>query len=388
MFSGVGIVMAFVAGGAAFIRRGWRIAFVHSLPLFVAYAIWWIIERPPTAWLGIDQGAWSQTLTTAQWAGVGLRGALNAYGYFTGIGTAIGVLLVVGLTIFWMRLDGSELRRRATAPGMMLVGGLLFLSMTGLTRGALGLEQAYTSRYVYVVLAFMLPALAVAADAVITQWPRATIPTILLLLVGIPGNVAQFGTHLPWTAPYFQAQRRLVSAIAHAPEAARVDPGIQPEPLFATNLTVGWLREQLLAGHLPEPSLEVDPGFASNLRIRLGVGQSTGPQPNDCTPLAAPADVAMLQGEVLWFRDRPMSVLLLQDGRPVPASTVVFNPDIGGVLTIQLDLNLRIAPADPRSTLRFGPAADVPLAVCRASKFRVRRPKAADRETGELHRRL
>ena len=165
---------------------------------------------------------------------------------------------------------------------------------------------------------------------------------------------------------FFSSQRRLISALPRAPEAALVDPDVQPEPLYASGLTVGWLRDQLLAGRLPEPIPPTDPVYANGLRLRLGVAQSSGPEPRDCAVVTVPIEVTTRRGQVIGFRRRPMTVELLADGEPVAGARQVFNPDIGHRLTMQLDgLTLRLTPAAPTAALRFAPALDVPLEVCR-----------------------
>lgn len=366
MCSGIGLLMAMLAGGAALLRRGVRAALVHTVPLAALYAAWWLIERPEAAWPTVEQSPAARLLGLGQWIAIGLSGAFRAYGHLTGVGIALLLLLVAGAVLAWRNTAPADRVRRLAVPGALLAGTFVFLLMTGATRAVFGPAQAASSRYVYVVMALALPALAIAAQAVTARWRWSTLPVALLLVAGVPGNAQQFGTHFPWMAGYFQAQRRLISAVPRLPEAALVDPDVQPEPIFATGLTVGWLRAQLQAGHLPEPQPPIDATLAANIRVRLAFAHTPGDQPATCTPLETPAEVTLQRGDVLWFRDRPMTVELVENGEPVPGSAVVLNPDLGGVWTVQLDgLRLRLSPASPTATLRFGPVTDAPLRVCR-----------------------
>jgi hypothetical protein len=364
--SGVGITMAVVAGAAALVLRGAWIALFHTLPLLAAYATWAIVERPDFAVTTVETSTSAPDLV--RWELAGIRGALDAYGYFTGVGGMLAVLLAGGLVLaHWTRPAGRP-RWRMAVPGAMAIGALIFLTMTGRTRAAFGTDQAASSRYVYVVMALLLPALAVAADACLERWRRSAVLILALLVVGIPGNASRFGGHFPWVEGFFRSQRRLISALPRAPEAAQVDRNVQPDPLYASGVTVGWLREQLLAGRLPEPSEPTDPVYANGLRLRLAVAQSSDPEPRDCDVVTTgPIDIPTRKGQVIGFRGRPMTVeLLADDGEPLAGARQVFNPDIGRRLTMQLDgLTLRLTPATPTATLRFGPALDVPLAVCR-----------------------
>jgi len=45
--SGIGLTMALTVGVAVLIRRGWRLALFHTVPLGAMYGVWWLIERPP-----------------------------------------------------------------------------------------------------------------------------------------------------------------------------------------------------------------------------------------------------------------------------------------------------------------------------------------------------
>jgi hypothetical protein len=144
-----------------------------------------------------------------------------------------------------------------------------------------------------------------------------------------------------------------------------VAPNVQPDPLFASRLTVGWLRAQLRAGRLPPPEPPLNGFYANSIRLRLALAQSHHPQPLVCAPVQPPADLTLHKGDLLWFRDRPMAVVSLSHGRPVHASRLLFNPEVGQGLTAQLDdLHIRIAAAPPLATLRFGRVADLPLVVC------------------------
>src|SRR5207237_4258388 len=109
-----------------------------------------------------------------------------------GIGLLLGIVLIVGLVLAWRPLDYRQLRARAAAPGALLVGAVVFLLFGGVGRASLlGPEFARASRYLHVVTALALPALAVAANAVARRW-RILAPLVLLvLLIGVPGNVRE-----------------------------------------------------------------------------------------------------------------------------------------------------------------------------------------------------
>ena len=183
--SGVGITMAAVAGLAVLIRRGPRAAALHVIPLAVVFVAWWLaFARSKYDTSDASAG------TVARFVRHGGANAFRRAGGLPGVGVALGVMLIVGLLIAWARLPREDLRRRAAAPAAMLLGSLVFLGVTALGRGAsFGIAFAERSRYVHVVVALTVPALAVAADGIARRWRVLTPVLIVLFLVGVPGNM-------------------------------------------------------------------------------------------------------------------------------------------------------------------------------------------------------
>jgi hypothetical protein len=183
--SGVAITMVVVVGIAALVRRGWRIAAFHTAPLAAIYVAWWLTMARDSY-----EAATLDASNAVRFVATGMGATFGKLGQLPGVGLALGLLLVVGLVLAWHRFDQRAVRVRAAMPAALLVGAVVFLAVTALGRAAIfGPEFARTGRYVHVAAALVLPALAVAADAVIRRWPVATIAVIALLLVGIPGNV-------------------------------------------------------------------------------------------------------------------------------------------------------------------------------------------------------
>src|SRR5207245_10669916 len=105
-------------------------------------------------------------------------------------GLALGALLILGLGLAWPGLDAIELRRRAAVPVALLVGSVAFLVISGFGRASgFGPEFARSSRYLHFVAALVLPAVAVGADAVARRWQMLAPAVVVLLLIGLPGNL-------------------------------------------------------------------------------------------------------------------------------------------------------------------------------------------------------
>jgi hypothetical protein len=183
--SGVAVTMTIAVGVAVLIRRGWRLALFHTAPLGAVYVVWWLTEARDS--YGHANAKFSNV---AEWAWTGIEGTFDGLGQVTGAGIAFGILLVVGLVVAWRGTDVADRRRRAAAPAALLVGALAFLLITGVGRAsAFGPDFARGGRYVHVLAALTLPALALAADALVRRW-RVAVPVVaVLLVIGIPGNI-------------------------------------------------------------------------------------------------------------------------------------------------------------------------------------------------------
>jgi hypothetical protein len=167
------------------------------MPLGVVYVLWWLTEgREAYASPGRALGP------VVRFVGTGLRATFDAMGQLPGAGIALGVLVVVGLGLAWRDLDRVELRRRAAVPGAMLAGTVVFLVISGLGRAtSFGPHFARSSRYLHLVAALSLPAVAVAAQAVAQRWRAIGPAVVVLLVIGIPGNLQVLYEYKPFSQP-------------------------------------------------------------------------------------------------------------------------------------------------------------------------------------------
>src|SRR5262249_53597421 len=128
----------------------------------------------------------------ARWVETSFVAAFNAMGQLPGVGIALAVVLVVGLILAWRGLDRRTLSIRAAPPAALLVGAFLFIVMAGWQREVMqqfNLAGARDGRYMHILAAMMLPAIAVAADAIVRRWREAAPAVVAALVIGIPGNL-------------------------------------------------------------------------------------------------------------------------------------------------------------------------------------------------------
>jgi predicted lipoprotein with Yx(FWY)xxD motif len=286
MCSGLAVAMTVVVGLVALARRGWRPALFHTAPLAALYVAWW---------LGFGShyykghGVVGSLGSLANWVETGFVASFNAMGQVPGVGIVLAAVLVVGLVLAWHGLDRRMLSVRAAPPAALLVGAFLFIVMAGWQREVLQqfkLSGARDGRYMDILVAMMLPAIAVAADAIVRRWRETTPVVVGALVIGIPGNLqvlsnptGLYSTRLENT--YRQDVLSLVDApVAHAvprslqgPNLRGVFPPTWPPPQGAT---IGWLLDQQSAGRLPNPG-RLSPTQKANATITLALHQSNGP---------------------------------------------------------------------------------------------------------------
>lgn len=339
MCSGVAVTMIGVVGLAVLIRRGWRPAAFHTVPLAAVYAGWWLHYARSS----------STTVTSPselyEWFRTGLTAAFDALGEVPFAGWALAAMLAVGLVLAWRRQTATEFRRYGGIPAAMLVGSAAFLVISGVNRAWAGTQFAASSRYLDIIVALLLPALAVAADALIRTW-RASLPVVLLLLlIGIPGNVRATGGNF-YNARYFADYEHMMRSLPRATLAQRVPRDLRPELTNAPWVTVGWLLDGAHSGRIPATSGSTPRERATSV-LRLSLYQVSGGTASECSPLSSPRILDLATGDGFVVRGT-ITVQLVGDEPGTSSNLVTFGAtflggsgnqtirDVGGPLTIRI----------------------------------------------------
>ncbi|MDH3705233.1 MAG: hypothetical protein OES57_04165 [Acidimicrobiia bacterium] len=357
MSSGLSLVMVVVVGLAVLVRRGWSMAAFHTAPLAGLYLVWYLATDPG----GIDnpfgRSATIGEMVEFVWSGV--PAGLEAAGGSMLVGVAMAVVLVVGVGLI-VRRDPEW--RRIAPSASLLAGAAMFLVGTGYTRWFITLDAGSQSRYLYTIVGFGLPLLAVAADMIIRQ-RRQLAPLVLLpFVVAIVVNLDGFGDRDPWNPAYHASEQRRLLTLAHSDLADQVPAYVRPNSWF----TVGWLRDEAERGAVPEPG----PGATASPDALVPlVAIAHLDEPIDA-PCRAVADGTRLEptagdrigfaftdpppeGTPFFFQDAIVFTRIGQDGQPM--GTIAFSATTGTTLEFELDgLRLDVAAA-----------ADQELLLCR-----------------------
>jgi hypothetical protein len=304
--SDVAIVMIAAVGLAAIFRRRWWTAALETVPLGTVYALW--------LW-GFGRGA----RTERDAAGI-LRSArttlfatFDALTQVPFLGWVLAAVVVAGAAL---ALRDRARRGELAASWALAIAAVLFAVMLGLTRFGLGSQFAASSRYLHVVAALVLPLVAVAADA-LARRRRVFLPVALaLLVVGIPGNIADIGHNVAAEARY-RDFRRVIEALPRDPIARSVPRSLHPTPSFAAEVTVGWLLDGAGAGRIPAAE-RASPVQRATDTARLSLQQvDTGDR--HCPPLRGVATRRLETGEQLDIRGAvAVQVMPARGPRPQP----------------------------------------------------------------------
>jgi hypothetical protein len=348
--SSVALTMVAVVGVAVLFRRGWRAAVLHTAPLVIVYAVWFGTSRDRRTAQG--DGYLNRDLASpeqvARFMAEGIRAAFDAMGQVPGAGLALGVVVIVGFVLAWVRLDWAERRRRLAMPAALLVGASVSLCITGIARAAaFETESARTGRYLYLFAALALPAVAVAADTLARRW-RVLAPVVLgLLLIGIPGNVDALLQRRREERSFQFEHRRLILTLPRLPIAREVPRSTRPEQHLAKPLTIGWLLDGVASGRIPRPA-RITPVDNATATLHLALNQ----QPNVfgakvCRNAATPRELQLSVPRAIRIHGIVRVVYTTPEG--VRSRPETFDPDEA------LVTERGIAPRGPRLVALTGP---------------------------------
>ncbi len=360
MCSGVALPMVAVVGLSTFARRGWEVAAFHVVPLAGLYSLWFLASSPGGIENPYDRSAQPGEVLSFVWSGI--RGAFVAIGGFAPVGLILAGVLVVGAVFAW---TVDRPRRRLIVPTALVAGALLFLVGTSITRWYVTPTADSQSRYLYILAALILPALAVATDALIRRWRLLTPLLFGLLMVAGVRNATVFDD-TSFDARYFRNQQALVLSMPQAPMASRVPGYVRPNPWF----TIGWLRAAAAAGDVPSVG-PVSPIVERHIQYLLSIAQLDRPSGNaDCRTYPEGVVLQPEKGDRFGVRfgaePGPDANFFVQNAVVVSAldeqdrvvGTNIYKTEFGETLEIEADgLTLRFTAADPEQ----------PLLLCGAS---------------------
>jgi hypothetical protein len=308
--SGVAITMIAIAGLVLFFRRGLEAALMYMLPLAIVYVTWFVLVA--RADYARDTG--SSVGSVVRFVGSGFAAALDALGSNPLAACALAALMLLGIAVAW--------RTRSFGPDWVLpisfgLGALVFLIVTAFGRAFAGAEAVDQSRYLDITVCLLLPVLAKSADSISQHYRYAFVAAVLVLLVGMPSNLAAAGPSDGTTT-----DRQAFVAIATSPMANTAEAGQAPDVVRFPGVTMGWLRNEVGRGGLPAgTAVERSARAAADIRLAL---QQFGLQPSlpPCEPLRRATTFFLAQHDEVSFLG---PIVLVSAATPDGSSTVPFS---------------------------------------------------------------
>jgi hypothetical protein len=294
MCSGVGVTMLVVTGVAVWLRRGWKLALFHTVPLAAIFGVWYVSFAEGS--VPVSGASLRGKLAFVFHA---LTDAFHALGSSGVVAVLLGALLAVGLVLAARGRSVAQVREQMSLPIALLVGAGVFAGLTAWSRTGVAAGTT-TGRYLHIIAALSVTALAVAADAVVRRKAVLAPFVVLLLVAGLPHNV-----EISWNQDVDGRGQRpdqaLFTAFPNVDEVRDAPDWVRPDPQSAPQVTLGWLRQVVAQGRLPAQQdipADVVEGVVFRASLQLGAGP---PVPAGCPALRSRQVVHFEQGDRLPF---------------------------------------------------------------------------------------
>lgn len=274
------------------VRRGWQAAALHVGPVAAVYLLWSAIVHPDRS------SPWGRPTaqTVVDWVTHGQTQAFKALTGGTGVAVALAAVVAAGLVVAVVtaaraprpvgdgRLGAVVATGRAwlapvIGPVSLFGASVVFIALAAQARWIAGPTAAGASRYLYVDVVLTLPLVALALQALIDRW-RPLAVLVLVVLVGVPGNIGAFDDP-PFGPAHHEHQEALIRNAVRSPFAATAPDHLRPDPdvFNSEGLNMGFLRGAVGASKLRLPTGPIPPPIADELAVRLTLSQERDTAP-------------------------------------------------------------------------------------------------------------
>ncbi len=284
LWSGVAVLMVGICALVILLRRGVRPAVEFAIPPAAVYVVWAIAYPPPTNLAASSLGEFADSVWP--FIATGLSTAADAFVFDLPL---LGSLLLIALAVYLVRTT-ARARTEAAAIYACALGAVAQYLLSAYGRLKLGVGQATETRYGYIAIMLVVPAVAMVADRLLTQRRLATrVAFVAMFVVLGVTNAHLLRLQASDDERRETALRGLIlsaAQIANDP-TQRLAPGARPEPRYSPDLTVADLRRFASDGELPRdrPPLERQLTAAGNLQV--GLTASTAQERCKAPPVTA-----------------------------------------------------------------------------------------------------
>jgi hypothetical protein len=316
---------------------------------------------------GQSMQAWhaKSAIDVFKFAATGARSSFTRLGTVPAVGILFAVVLAAGFGLLYKQRGSAVLHGRTAIPIALFVGALVCLVLTGIARannsGALYLQQgtgtafARSGKFSYVVIAMMLPAFALAVDALIARWQALGVFAVAVFVLGVPSHIQGFRDDAQEFARLASAKNMILSA-ARLPLAHDLPRSLHTG-LLGSGPTMGWLLENVPSGRIPAGMpLTRDQIATATLTLALqdlAIVETLAPQDRvsakpvaRCSGLTRPAIRVLQKGDVLTLRTGSANLVYLA---PNGGVSQPFRLTVGrNLVALAGPLRLQLVSSRPR----------------------------------------
>jgi len=356
--SAVGLTLVVGVAIAVLLRRGWRMAVLHGVPLLATYGVWAIVAGADT---GTSSGASLRALP--EWVRNAVMGYFLGLGRFTVIAWMLAAVVVLGMVLLWRSRTPGDLQslRVMLAAPVGLAASALFFTVTMFVSRWWTDAGPRAARYVYLGAVLLLPLVAVAAEAIAERWRQATPVLVAILLLPIPFNLANFDQGV-FGERWMQQRKYVLTTAIRMPFARDVPRDVRPmtAPLTDDPVTIGFLLDAADRGDLKPSTVPITQPVLDEFHVRLGVARRVDPgRPSGCRTYRRPVVLQTKPGDEIHLGSG-VAVAIFAHGRP--SSRQIPFPDGGDEaarLTVDLPgLDLWIGPMGDAKAFRLCDGAE------------------------------
>jgi hypothetical protein len=268
LWSGFTVLLVAVCALVVLLRRGIKPAAAFAIPPAVIYIVWALAYPPSTDLSAPTVRAFSSDLWP--YVATGLATAANAFVFNAPLLGAIGVVALLAYLVRTAERATTEL----AVTYACAAGAVAQFVLSAYARQRLGLGQASETRYGYIAIVLLAPALAMVADRLLGRANRPLRAAfVVVFLVMTATNAYLLRIDASDEAAREGPTRALILAaaeIANDP-LQQLAPDAVPEPRYSPDLTVADLRRFGANDDLPtsQPAQRELLTAAANLQVGL-----------------------------------------------------------------------------------------------------------------------
>jgi hypothetical protein len=248
MFSGMGVPMTVAAVVCVWLRRGLRQAVLTAVVPATVFLIWFMAVGH--VGFSSDRDSESSISRMVHYAYVGLTTALGQASGISWAGGALAALLLAFLVWYGLR---SGVKGRVAPVYASTAGALAMLAIDAYGRARFGVDEAKSSRYVYILIALLLPVIGLALSRLLHRGRLAAVAAVPLAVALLIPNVSDLYSSAAAARVRLTSLKIRILAAAVVAGHDRWLTTQEPDPTFSPNVNMVELRRLFDEGALPHP---------------------------------------------------------------------------------------------------------------------------------------